>query len=192
MYEQQQHHGAVPRGVKGKKGHSQVPSCPELTCRSQARLLQSLSISLCLGEAATGLSPGCRESTSWPSLLLLPGVTRGQLGISRETMTRASLCPAPVWQVCQRWLEGTATRMLSEQGSHRGKREKGEEKFRKSELGKSLMQLPKPYFGYYANGGGASCSVTSDGFHGCSGDPEERSHGLFSMLGCSCPDTPGI
>lgn len=64
--------------------------------------------------------------------------------------------------------------MLSEQGSHRGNKVKGEEKFRKSELGKSIMQCPKPYFSDYPNGGGARCSVTSDGFHGCSGDPEER------------------
>lgn len=46
--------------------------------------------------------------------------------------------------------------MLLEQGSHKGNREKGKEKFRKSELGKSLMQLLKPYFSHYPNGGGAS------------------------------------
>lgn len=72
--------------------------------------------------------------------------------------------------------------MLSEQGRHRGNREKGEEKFRKPELGKSLMQLPKPYCSDYPNGGGARCSVTSEGLPGCSGDPEERRHGLFSVL----------
>lgn len=35
------------------------------------------------------------------------------------------------------------------------------------------MQLPKPYFSHYPYGGGASWSVTSEGLHGCSGDPEE-------------------
>lgn len=116
----------------------------------------------------------------YPSL----GVTKGQLGITRDTITRTSLCPVPVWQVFQRLLEGSATRTLSEQGNHRGNREKREVKIRKSELGKSLMQLPNPYFSHYPNGGGARGSVISDEFHGCCGDPEERRRGLFSMLGC--------
>lgn len=63
------------KGVcKGQKGYSQMPRSPELVCRSQARLLQSRCRPLCPGgtvKPATGLSPGCRESSSRPSLLLL-------------------------------------------------------------------------------------------------------------------------
>lgn len=89
-------------------------------------LLQSQCRSLCPGglvEAATGLSPGRRERSSWPSLFLLPGVTQ-MAALPRQGVPVPCSCVAQLPGMAGRQCHQTASRAgkpQRQQGEGRGK-----------------------------------------------------------------------
>lgn len=108
------------------RGKRAVLRCPELVCRSHAKLLQSQCRPLGPGgptEAATGLSPGWKESSSWPSLLLLLGITE-LAALPRQAVPVPRFCVAQLLGMTGRQCHQTpfrAGKPQRHQGEGRGK-----------------------------------------------------------------------